>query len=174
MVAVGGAARDERPVGPERSRVDAEVDETAETLENPEGLGWASAGSWTDIAVKSSRHDILKQAMGAFQQAVEAEGAEQRRADKDKTVQLTITLGASIVLLIITITFLTVSLSDKSKSVSWALVASAVATMGFSAGSALDSMRNVRRSKKDIRLFRAALEHETKYRERISARDECV
>jgi hypothetical protein len=112
--------------------------------------------------------------MGAFQQAVEAEGAEQRRADKDKTVQLTITLGASIVLLIITITFLTVSLSDKSKSVSWALVASAVATMGFSAGSALDSMRNVRRSKKDIRLFRAALEHETKYRERISARDECV
>jgi uncharacterized membrane protein YhaH (DUF805 family) len=172
MVAVGGTARDKRPLGADEEPVNDGTHEPIDTLTEPEGLGWASLGSWTDIAIKSSPRDILKQTIGALQHAVEEEAAEQRRADKERNVQLAVIGIAGLILLVLTVILLSVSLSDKTKSASWALLATAIATMGFTAGWTLTSKQVARRGKQDIRLYQAALHHEAEYRQQIVTQDE--
>jgi hypothetical protein len=174
MVAVGGSARDNGPIDSGETGATGGSNEPAETLEDADGLGWASLGSWTDIAIKSSRQDILRQTIDALQKAVEAEDAEQRRAQKNKKNRLVVVLAALPVLLVLTVTLLTVSLAGNTKALSWAVLAATVATLGFSSGSAFAATRTARRSKRDIRLYQATLQHEAEYRRRIAAQDECA
>jgi hypothetical protein len=168
MATVGGSTHNQRPFEYDDSD---EAAETAATLEDPEGLGWASLESWTDIAIRSSRQDILKQAIGALEVAVDTENAELRRVRREKRIQLWVLLIAALVLTALVSALLTDSLSGNSKSASWAVLATSIGTLGFSGGSMIASARVARRSQRQSRLYQATLRHEAEYRQKIVAED---
>lgn len=168
MAAVGGSAHNQSPFEYGDSEESAEA---CEVLEDPEGLGWASLESWTDIAVRSSRQDILKHAIGAFEDAVDAEDAELKRVRREKRIQLWVFLVAVLVLVALLSALLTDSLSGNSKSASWAVLATSIGTLGFSAGSLIASVRVARRSQEQSRLYQATLRHENEYRQKVTAED---
>jgi Ca2+/Na+ antiporter len=169
VAAVGGSTHNHQPVDYSDSD---EAAETVETLEDAEGLGWASLGSWTDIAIRSSGQDILKQTIGALEVAVDAEDAELKRVRREKRIQLWILLIAALVLAALLSALLTDSLSGNSKSASWAVLATSIGTLGFSVGSLITSVRVVRQSQRQSALYKAALRHEADHRQKITAEDQ--
>lgn len=147
-----------------------DANEPDDVLENSEGLGWASMGLWTDVAVRSNPK-VIESTISALNQGLQEQNNTRRRSRLELRVQLALAITGATLSAGISVGLLTISLPATSKTILTTALSIVVSATALSLGGLYATIYVKKRVGKERKLFRTVLDHELDYRRRLAERD---
>lgn len=144
------------------------TDEFTGALEDSEGLDWASAGLWADVAVRSDPERV-ERTVSALTKALNQEGAVARRARRRFRAQLIAAIMATSLAITVIWQLLAEGLAKSGRSTVLVSVLSVLIGLGASsAAGAFTTIYLGRRARREREVIKKVIEYQ---KQRLAERD---